>query len=166
LLFSNPPIFALNFLFYAKVFSILLVITVYDLKHKIIPDALVFFVGLMAFIGLFLFQDYSFAPHMPGIIDFLAGPILAIPFALLWLVSKGRWMGLGDAKLIVGLGWLLGLARGTFALMIAFWAGAIIGVALILLSKRYRWGSEIPFAPYLIAAALLVFFLNISLPFP
>lgn len=162
LIFVSTPIFALNFLFYTKIFSILLVVLVYDLKHKIIPDFFAFTFGFLTFAGLFLFDGHSFSPHVPALIDFLAGPVLALPFAVLWLFSRGEWMGLGDAKLTLGIGWLLGITQGIAALMIAFWSGAIIGVMLMLLGRKYSMKSEIPFAPYLILGTFLMFLFKLS----
>src|SRR3989344_1230306 len=156
------PEFLIPFLFYATAFSILLVIAVYDLRHKIIPDLLAFIFGVLAFIGLFLFSSYNLYLHVPSVWEFLAGPFIALPFAFFWLVSRGRWMGLGDAKLGLGIGWLLGLTGALSGLVIAFWVGAIVGVALIIISKSRRKGrmgmkSEIPFAPFLVLGTFLAF---------
>ena len=47
--------FGMNILlpFYLLIVSILIAITVYDLKHKIIPDGMVFSFDIIAFIFLF-----------------------------------------------------------------------------------------------------------------
>ena len=66
------------------------------------------------------------------ILALLAGPLVALPFALFWLVSGGRWMGLGDAKLALIVGWGLGISYGFTALMYSFWIGAIIIIGLML----------------------------------
>ncbi len=163
--FVDPLNFSLGFGYHAILFSILLVITVYDLKHKIIPDALSLVFGLMAFVGMFLFLDGGFYPHIPNISQFLAGAAVSVPFALIWLASRGRWMGLGDAKLLVGLGFLLGMSGILSATIIAFWLGAIIGIILLATSKKYSRKSEVPFAPFLILGTILVYFFNLYLPF-
>lgn len=144
------------------IFSILTVLTVYDIKHKIIPDKLVFiFIGL-SFVGLL----FGFGPEINKL-NFLAGPILAAPFAFLWLISKGEWIGLGDAKIVLGIGWFMGLIDGLSSVILAFWIGSVFGVLLILFSKlhllffkdkNFTIKSEIPFAPFLILGMILVFF--------
>jgi prepilin signal peptidase PulO-like enzyme (type II secretory pathway) len=67
----------------------------------------------------------------------LAGPIVALPFALFWLVSGGRWMGLGDAKLALIVGWGLGISYGYTALMYSFWIGAISIIGLTLIREMF-----------------------------
>lgn len=162
--FSNTLIFSFTYAYYAVVFSLLVVIAVYDLRHKIIPDALSFILGILSFAGLFFFNSYGFYPHLPSILEFLSGILIALPFLLFWLVSSGRWMGLGDAKLAIGLGWLLGLSRALSGVVLAFWLGAIVGLSLVIFSKKkYGMKSEIPFAPYLILGALLVFLFELHL---
>jgi len=163
LFFVNIFIFAETMAFYATIFSLLLVISVYDLKHKIIPDMLILFFGGFAFIGMFLFSSFGFNPHIPSILEFLSGLIIALPFALIWLVSKGVWMGLGDAKLALGLGWLLGLSRVLSGVVVAFWSGAIIGVILLLFSKKHGMKSEIPFAPFLVFGTVIAFLFELHL---
>jgi leader peptidase (prepilin peptidase)/N-methyltransferase len=79
-------------------------------------------------------------------------------------------MGLGDAKLALGIGWFLGLSLALSALVLSFWAGTIVGLTLIVLSKIYSMGnggygmkSEIPFAPYLALGTFLAFIFQLNL---
>src|SRR3989344_5580086 len=89
----------------------------------------------------------------------LAGFILFAFFALLWGMSKGRWMGFGDAKLALGIGWLLGITKGIAAITLAFWVGAIVGVLLIYLNKnKYGLKSSIAFGPFMILGTIISFF--------
>jgi prepilin signal peptidase PulO-like enzyme (type II secretory pathway) len=149
-------------------FSLLLVIAVYDLRHKIIPDELSLVFGVLAFVGLFFFSVGGTNPaifgfHIPSVMDFLAGVLIALPFYLFWLVSSGRWMGLGDAKLAIGLGWLLGIAQALSGLVLAFWIGSVIGLSMVIFGKKYGMKSEIPFAPYLVLGAFLAFILELHI---
>ena len=169
ILFANTIAFSFIFAYYAIAFSILLVIAVYDIRHKIIPDKLSFTLGIFAFFGLFFFNasssvnSFGFYFHIPTISQLLSGIFLALPFALFWLVSSGRWMGLGDAKLAISLGWLLGLSRALSGVVLSFWIGAIVGISLIIFSRKYGIKSQIPFAPYLALGAFLAFILGLSL---
>jgi leader peptidase (prepilin peptidase)/N-methyltransferase len=152
--------------------AVLVFITVYDIKHKIIPDGLVIIFGVLALLKIGL--DFFLLSGTPAEIKshliwfLLAGPILALPLFLIWLVSKGRWMGLGDPKLVLCIGWFLGPIMGLSALILAFWTGAIYGIALMILSK-FSWHglkidgkTEVPFAPFLVLGFLLVYFFNID----
>jgi leader peptidase (prepilin peptidase)/N-methyltransferase len=140
--------------------------SVYDLKHKIIPDGLVFTFDAIALILFFIKIGFTGAFSGQGFLDLLAGPILFIFFALLWSISSGKWMGFGDAKLALGVGWFLGLIGGISAIMFAFWIGAIFSLIVMALEKLNlsRLGltikSEIPFAPFIIIAVLLEFLTN------
>lgn len=155
--------FSISYAYYTIMFSVLLIIAVYDFRHKIIPDSLSFIFGLITFIGLFFFSNFLFFPHVPSLLELSSGVLLALPFALLWLISKGTWMGLGDAKLALGLGWLLGFSRILSGAVIAFWLGAIIGFILIVFSKKYGMKTEIPFAPFLVLGVLIAFLFELSL---
>lgn len=161
--FADFIIFIFTYAFFASVFSLLLVTAVYDLRHKIIPDVFSWAIGILGFLGLFFFNSYGFYPHMPTIMEFLAGPLVAAPFAIFWLISSGTWMGLGDAKLAVGLGWILGLSRAISGFVVAFWIGAIVGLLLVLFSKKHGMKSEIPFAPYLVLGTMLAFLFELHI---
>jgi leader peptidase (prepilin peptidase)/N-methyltransferase len=153
--------------------AVLICITVYDIKHKIIPDGLVITFGVLAILKLVV--DIIYIDWIPGdmkshlIWYLLAGPVLALPFFFIWLFSKGRWMGLGDPKLMLCIGWFLGPVMGLSAIILAFWTGAAYGLALMVLSK-FKWHglkidgkTEVPFAPFLILGFLLVFFFGIDI---
>ncbi len=137
---------------YLIITSLLVVITIYDVKHKIIPDSLVYTCAVLA---LFL--------HPFSWMHLLAGPLLALPFFLLWLVSKGTWIGLGDAKLALGIGWVLPFSMGISAVILAFWIGAIISVLwMAVVFRKFKTRYEVPFGPYLILGMYLVLFSHIE----
>lgn len=168
LFYEHFFMFGITFDYYAVMFSILLVIAVYDLRHKIIPDTLAFIFGVLAFVGLFFFDGYFFSPHIPSVLEFFSGVIVALPFALFWLISGGRWMGLGDAKLSLGIGWLLGIPLAFSGMALAFWFGAIIGIILLVFFRNRKISergmkSEIPFAPFLVLGAFLAFILDLQI---
>ena len=164
-LLSNPNQFLLNIIFGFIIMSLLVLITVYDLKHKIIPDVFVYTFSVIALIYSFVAIDAfgSMTIMYPGIMYLIAGPVLAAPFYILWLISEGTWMGLGDAKLALGIGWLLGLVKGGAAIAIGFYIGAIVALCILFFNwifkkKGISFKSEIPFAPFLITGLLTVFF--------
>lgn len=169
LLLVSPTSFIVSMIYGLVVMSLLVVITVYDFKHKIIPDAFSYAFAIITFIALFVGYNAlgEISVVLPGFLSMATGVILAFPFYLLWLISEGRWMGLGDAKLALGIGWFLGLSQGASAIIFGFWIGAVFSVCLLLVDKYFKkkshkhsfsMKSEIPFAPFLIAGLLLSYF--------
>lgn len=152
------------------VFSVLLVIAVYDLRHKIIPDGLVVFFAVLSLVWFLWMTGFPRAIHFPYYWTLIAGPLLFSPFWALWLVSRGRWLGLGDGKLALGIGWFLGASQGASAIMLAFWIGAafaLMGLAIQKITRRGReerlsMQSEIPFGPFLILGVFIVYFTHIN----
>lgn len=158
----------LFFLYYCLVFCLLLVISFYDIKHKIIPNKLVYTFIVLAISKLFLFfYCFGFTKTLIDTLDILSPIILFIPFAVLWAVSSGKWIGFGDAKLAIGIGALLGFSLGLSSIIVAFWIGALWSVSLMMIDRFYRKNSvtmktEIPFAPFMVIALVLVFFTHID----
>lgn len=140
---------------------LLVVIAVYDIRHKIIPDRFALAFAIVALVALFVGGQSWW--HIPSFWQLIAGPLLATPFALLWLVSRGRWMGFGDAKLMIGLGWLTGIGGGINAMILAFWIAAAVSVIWLLVTyKRFKPRTEIPFGPYLILGTYLVILFHVQ----
>ena len=165
----------ITILYFDTLLSLLIVILVYDIKHKIIPDAFVYSFSLISLGGL-VFMNISDLRSVTFIWDLVSGFLFFVPFYILWRVSDGRWIGLGDGKLALGIGWMLGLVYGLSAIVLAFWIGA--GVSILLLgldrvreSLPCHWSrllpnismkSEIPFAPFLILGVIVEFFWKID----
>ena len=159
--------FSANFIYLWAIFSLFIIIAVYDYRHQIIPNLFVWIFNLLAFLNLFVwkFDNWNLFENWPLKIEnfntdgFLAGFILFAFFAALWGVSRGKWMGFGDAKLALGIGWLLGMTKGVAAITLAFWIGAIVGVSLLFLNKnKYGMKSSIAFGPFMAAGAIISFF--------
>jgi leader peptidase (prepilin peptidase) / N-methyltransferase len=162
LLLSTPILFALLFAFHALLVCILIILSVYDIKHKILPDKFVFLFASLAVIGMFLIKGDAIVLHFPHYTDMLAGILLPVPFTLIWYFSKGEWMGLGDAKLMIGIGFLLGFSKGTAAILISFWIGAIVSIVLLVIGKclpkkmAVSLKTAIPFGPFLALGTIIV----------
>lgn len=155
LLSLEPTLLALfSFLTAFLFFTVLLVITVYDWKHKIIPDR---FSILLAFAALLHVGVLVSGGEKHIIPTLLTGMGVAFPFAFLWFVSRGRWMGLGDAKLALGLGFFLGYPIGVSMPILAFWLGTIPAIALLLFRRGITMKSEIPFGPFLALSTLILY---------
>jgi leader peptidase (prepilin peptidase)/N-methyltransferase len=63
-------------------------------------------------------------------------------------------MGFGDVKLGFLIGFFLGWPAVVVALFSAFFIGAIIGIVLIMFKKK-KLKSEVPFGPFLIIGTFL-----------
>lgn len=158
------------------VFSILLVIAVYDMRHQIIPDGLVAMISILSLAWFMWMIPVGVANvvQFPYYLTLLAGPLLFLPFWALWFFSRGRWMGLGDGKLALFIGWFLGLSLGMSAIMVGFWVGALFSGVLIAVQRirqtfsmgtnvpHWSLKSEIPFGPFLILGVVVVYFTHIN----
>jgi leader peptidase (prepilin peptidase)/N-methyltransferase len=159
----NTFVFLLSF--FVFIFSLLIVIAVYDVRHKIIPDKLVYVFAFFALISTCI-NTSGLGPLFikPTFAMLSAGIVLAIPFVLIWLFSKGRLMGLGDAKLILGIGWLFGFSQGIAVLVIAFWIGAVVSlISLLFTHLKITMKTEVPFAPFLILAMIIVLYTGMTI---
>ncbi|OGZ57889.1 MAG: hypothetical protein A3F94_01530 [Candidatus Spechtbacteria bacterium RIFCSPLOWO2_12_FULL_38_22] len=160
-------------LFLWSILSGLIVIFVYDLKHFIIPDLVL--VPIVVLVLIFRFLDFWslgssnlfknwFAGWGIGIgnpqtvlASIAVALLVALPFAALHFLSRGTWMGFGDVKLAFFMGLLLGLHNALVALFVAFVAGGIMGVILIL-TKGKKLKSQIPFGPFLVLGTYVALF--------
>jgi leader peptidase (prepilin peptidase)/N-methyltransferase len=156
---AHPPLSGLEsialFVLWLLVWMTLLFVVVYDLRHKVIPHSCSGLLVVLALLLLLLEGRGDTA-------TLLAGPSLAAPLLLISLLSRGRAMGWGDGVLQLPLGWLLGFTAGLSGLVMAFWAGAVVGIALILGKKGLTMKSEVPFAPFLALGALIAHFFHVD----
>jgi len=158
------------------IFSVMVVITVYDYYHFIIPDGLTLTLSA-GVVGLIGYQWYVGSGSIEEIGIRLAAALGGAAFFLaLWVVSKGAWLGFGDVKLAVPLGVLVGTTQVFSFVVLSFWIGA--GVSLLILAiawllergKRHlqlpelglTMKSAVPFAPFMIASSLVIIFTHFN----
>ena len=124
-----------------------LVIFVIDLEHGLVLDIVIYPGIALAFVFSFFWPDLDIAMAVSG---------AAIGFGLLlipYLISRGG-MGGGDVKLAALIGLATGFPHVFISLLLAFLAGGLVAIFLLLVRVRSR-KEAIPFAPFLAAAAMV-----------
>jgi leader peptidase (prepilin peptidase) / N-methyltransferase len=156
--------------------ALIIVLTVTDLRERILPDK-VNFVGLGLGLLLSLFTRpvdgtamwlanrlFEFPPPEAALSfgDALIGA--GVASGLLWLVAEGYFrargregMGLGDVKMMAMAGAFLGLQRSLLTILLGSLLGSIIGIAVVTIGRKGR-DFELPFGTFLGAGAVLVMF--------
>jgi len=147
-----------NAIYHIFILSALLVIAVYDFKWQIIPDKIIYPAIIVAFIysilNAFKLGDFKIflEPLFAALIAFLF-------FFLFFYFSKGKAMGLGDAKLAFLIGLFLGPLLAIAAFMLSFIIGAIFGIILIGLGNK-SLKSQIALGPFLVLGAVITLFFS------
>jgi leader peptidase (prepilin peptidase)/N-methyltransferase len=137
------------FVFALLIISLLVVIFVFDLKHYLIPDQIVYS-GMFVSLVWQLFRGNVLN-------SLLAGLGASLFFLAIVLFSEEKWMGWGDVKMALFMGLLLGFPNVLVALFLSFFLGSLVGISLIV-AKRKGLKSEIPFGPFLSLATLITLF--------
>ncbi len=149
--------------FYLFAVSSLISILVYDYLYLEIPGSVLWFSIFLTIIfglysdGMSLLSLENNALNLldtkiyPGV---LGAMIAFIFFFSLSFFSKEKWMGMGDAYLVIFLGLILGWPEILLALFLAFFLGAFYGIIAIALKKK-KMKSQVPFAPFLVMGTLI-----------
>ncbi len=139
---------------------IFLIIFFIDLKHFIIPDSLNFSLIILAI-------SKNFIPNFESNFTYdlnqsIVGGILGyfVIWIIIFLYKKIKnldAMGLGDAKLMAGIGLLFGWKSIPFVLFVSAIIG-LISVIPSLINKTKNLRTEIPFGPYIIVSTIIYYF--------
>ena len=160
--FLFSPGDAIKTIYLFIIISLSVIISVFDLRHYIIPDKVVFpaiAISLLYDSFLLLAERISFGEFLGFV---CAGAVSALFFFLVFFLSQGKWMGFGDVKLVLFMGLFLGFPKILVALFLAFMFGGIIGLGLVIFrNKNIR--SEVPFGPFLISGMVLSLFIGTNL---
>jgi leader peptidase (prepilin peptidase) / N-methyltransferase len=145
----------LEFIIWLYVLSSLVFLAVYDLKWMLLPNVvLIPAIGIQ--LGWVVVRWLLGAPT-----GSLTGPLFAavaagLGFLVLALLANGRLMGLGDVKLVLLMGLVLGVKNMIVALLIGFNAAAFIGVILMILGRKKRT-DYLPFGPFLVLGTIVAY---------
>lgn len=122
---------------------------VYDMRYMILPDR---YMLPAIIVGLFYVFFLSTKVGHFELWRLAAAAGFAGFYGLLWLISKGKWIGDGDIRLAAVIGLILSPAQLAVGVFAAYVIGSVVGVYLIVVKKHQR-GHAIPFGPFLIAGA-------------
>jgi leader peptidase (prepilin peptidase)/N-methyltransferase len=131
-------------------------LTLYDLRWYILPDRIVWpLVAIAA--GQVLVHTFIFDGGSDVLVTAFWGVIIASGiFYVLYQVSKGEWIGGGDVKLGLVLGLLVG---GPLPALLLIFLASLLGTLAslpMLLQKKLKRTSIIPFGPFLMLATVIM----------
>lgn len=146
---------SIDFVFYAIITSILILITFIDLEHMEIPDVLVVSLLITSIVQKTI--NYFVYNIEFGILDSILGLVLSAGLFLLIIVLSNGGMGGGDMTLIGALGFILGLKKIALTIILSFIFGAVI--SLFLLGTKIKSRKDpIPFGPFIILGFFVTLF--------
>lgn len=145
----------LRFLLHGVFCSLLLVISVIDLHHQIIPDELSL-PGIVAGIAVsFVLPGVVWSEAVLGVI-LGGGFFLLVAYGYEWMTGR-EGLGGGDVKLLAMIGAWLGLKSILPVVVISSFLGAFLGLGLMLFKGR-DFKMAIPFGPFLAVGAFVYLF--------
>jgi len=142
-------------LVHALFLSLLLVVTMTDLDHFVIPDAITLPGLVIGFFTAAFILPVGWTGSLLGIA--LGGGILWMLAAVSPYLFGKEGLGGGDIKLLAMIGAFLGWQHVCMTLFLASCTGAMVGIGLMAFRDMER-GQYLPFAPFLAAGAVASLF--------
>lgn len=140
--------------FHAFIFvSVLLIASVIDLRHMIIPDELSLGLVVTTPLVVWLMPGYQWQDALIGVL--VGGGCLYLIAWIYWVLRKTAGMGMGDVKLLAGIGGWLGWQSIFPVVLYSSVLGSIVGVLLMLIKGKKDMRFEIPFGPFLAVGAII-----------
>ena len=130
----------------------LMALTFIDYDTQLLPDSITL---PLLWAGLLLNLFGTYTDLQSAVVGAMAGYLSL--WSVYWgfkLVTGKEGMGYGDFKLLAALGAWLGWQTLPLIILLSSLVGALLGIALIVLTKRGR-NVPIPFGPYLATAGLI-----------
>lgn len=146
----------LQFIIYATYGSFFMAIFFYDLRFSKIPDLFLLPFIAVSLVGALILSSNS-------ILNILIATVISLVFfGGQILLSRGRWLGEGDLFLAISMSIILGWQLLITAIIVSYCLGALISIFL-LLNKKVKAKSQVPFAPFLILGSLITIFFGQNL---
>jgi len=146
---------SLSYLLYFAFVAGLIIITVIDLYHQIIPDVISLPGIIVGLLGSLVIPQITFFNSIAGVL--LGGGSLFVVATLYQWIFKREGMGGGDVKLLAMIGAFLGWKAVILTILLSSLIGSITGIA-IMVAKGKDFKYAIPFGPFLSLGALISLF--------
>jgi len=146
---------SLSYFIYFTFVAALIVITVIDLYHQIIPDV-ISLPGIAVGLLLSLISPYNtFFNSLIGIL-IGGGSLFAVATLYQWFFKR-EGMGGGDVKLLAMIGAFLGWKAVILTILLSSLIGSVAGIIIMVLKgKDFKYA--IPFGPFLSLGAVIALF--------
>lgn len=131
--------------------SALIVLFVIDLRHRILPNAITL-PGIAAGFVASWFLPPGWISSLIGIVA--GGGVLLLIAEAYYRVRGQEGLGMGDVKMLAMIGAFLGWPLTVLTLVLASFAGSVVGVALIA-SRRGSMQAALPFGTFLALGAIV-----------
>lgn len=130
-------------------------LAIIDIQHQLLPNRLMYPLGVLSLSYALLSALIQNDIHV--LVSSAIGSLALFAFFYsIYQISKGRWIGGGDVRLVAVIGLLLGWQKGLLSILVAsYLAVAVIFVLIIL--RKYHKKMLIAFGPFLFLATYLVF---------
>lgn len=139
---------------HASVFiCFLMIATFVDLRLMIIPDVISLGLVVLTPLVVYLHPELRWQNALIGVI--VGGGSLYLVAWIYWIVRKQIGMGMGDVKLLAGIGGWLGYESIGAVIIYAAMAGSVVGLAMVGMFRRGHLKMALPFGPFLAGAAIL-----------
>lgn len=137
-----------EYIWHVLIFSILLFIFFYDLRYKEIHDAVMLPGILIALLYSIFLGDWRSS--------LIAAGIATVFFGGQWLLSRGRWIGIGDLRIGIFMGLFLGWMHLLFAILSGYIFGSFISIILLASGSANR-ETALPLGPFLVVGTMLAY---------
>jgi leader peptidase (prepilin peptidase)/N-methyltransferase len=146
---------SLSYFFYFSFVAALIIITIIDLYHQIIPDVISIPGIGVGLLGALIIPHITFFNSLLGIL--LGGGSLFVVATLYQWFFKREGMGGGDVKLLAMIGAFLGWDAVILTILLSSLIGSITGIIIMVLKgKDFKYA--IPFGPFLSLGAVIALF--------
>ncbi len=133
------------FIIEAIFFTYLLFVAAFDARWRLLPIEPMAFMTSVGLIVQLIHGNFLTA---------LLGALLGVGFlGAQYLISRGKWMGLGDLWLIASIGVWLGWQGTAVTLYLCYVVGGLIAIVALGLG-RWNKGQRVAFAPFLALGAI------------
>lgn len=127
----------------------------YDTKWSLLPDKVSFSIVGIGLVNAIIVLIES--PDKTSALSSIVGSVLILSglYLVLYIISKGKWIGFGDIKLGLGLALLLADWKLAF---IALFAANLVGCLIVIpamIAKKLKRDSHVPFGPLLIVGFVI-----------
>src|SRR3989344_3781018 len=143
------PIFEIIDFYYLLIIVSFVALIFFDYLYFLIPDKIVLPLILVSILFNYFFRRPEFVELL------LSALIMGGIFVIIHLASHGKWVGVGDAKLLFLIGLVFSYPLGFLALIFSIWIAALTGIGLMISGKATR-KTALPFGSFLAGISTII----------